>query len=187
MNKKRGKGGLTHVSSLLPGLGIDVPDALPASPEVPAYQPKPVSKRRQNRDERITKVRTDRDDGKQDVGYLPKGFVLCGLPFKPVKNATYYYERSNGDYVLEITGSPKYGLPFGADILPVIWVATLARKQMLETKSSSVHAKSVSKLDLRSLMRSGCQNPVTVTGGCKSVSCVCFTPRISMARPGREG
>jgi hypothetical protein len=135
MNKKRSNGGLTHVSSLLPGLGIDVPDAPPAPPEVPAYQPKPVSKRRQNRDERITKVRTDRDDGKQDVGYLPKGFVLCGLPFKPVKNAT-YYERSNGDYVLEITGSPKYGLPFGADILPVIWVATLARKQMLETKSS---------------------------------------------------
>ncbi len=152
MNKKRGKGGLTHVSSLLPGLGIDVPDAPPALPEVPAYQPKPVSKRRQNRDERITKVRTDRDDSKQDVGYLPKGFVLCGLPFKPVKNAT-YYERSNG------------------------W----------KPSRPSVHAKSVSKPDLRSSMRSGCQNPVTVIGGCKSVSCVCFTPRISMARPGREG
>lgn len=108
-----------------------VPAVLAAVPVKKAVR----SKRRQNRDERVEHIVTQREAQKQDVGYLPKGFALCGLPFRPSKDVT-YYERMNGDYILEITGSPKYGLPFGADILPVIWVATLARKKMFETKSA---------------------------------------------------
>ena len=139
-NRKRGEGGLVHVGQLnliqdlvedmAPDLALVAP--VPATPE---QKPKKRSKREQNRDERIERVTLQREAQKQDVGYLPKGFILCGLPFKPVKNAS-YYERMNGDYILSITGSPKYGLPFGGDILPVIWVATVARKMMLETQST---------------------------------------------------
>src|SRR5258708_13117426 len=43
------------------------------------------------------------------------------------------YERRNGDFVLQITGHPHYGLPFGQDRVVPIYLATLAVRQQSQT------------------------------------------------------
>ena len=43
------------------------------------------------------------------------------------------YERRNGDFVLQITGHPNYGLPFGQDRIVPIYLATLAVRQQSQT------------------------------------------------------
>ena len=67
-------------------------------------------------------MRWKREEGKQNVGFSSRPFVLCGLPVrKPTKGET-LYERRNGNLVLQITGHPHYGLPFGQDrIVPSTW------------------------------------------------------------------
>jgi hypothetical protein len=64
---------------------------------------------------------------------LAKPFLLLGLPFKPVRGTT-HYKRTNGNDVMEIIGSPDHGLPFGEDILVLIWVSTLAVLNMKDGK-----------------------------------------------------
>jgi len=43
------------------------------------------------------------------------------------------YERRNGDFVLQITGHPNYGLPFGQDHIAPIYLSTLAARQQSQT------------------------------------------------------
>ena len=43
------------------------------------------------------------------------------------------YERRNGNFVLQITGQPNYGLPFGQDRIVPIYLATLAVRQKSQT------------------------------------------------------
>jgi len=39
------------------------------------------------------------------------------------------HERRNGQFVLLVTGHPKYGLPWGQDRLVPLFLATLATRQ----------------------------------------------------------
>jgi hypothetical protein len=78
-------------------------------------------------------VRLKREEGKQNLGFSSRPFVLCGLPVrKPPKNEL-LYERRNGNFVLQITGHPNYGLPFGQDRIVPIYLATLAVRQQSQT------------------------------------------------------
>jgi hypothetical protein len=43
------------------------------------------------------------------------------------------YERRNGNFLLQITGHPTYGLPFGQDGIVPIYLATLAVRQQSQT------------------------------------------------------
>jgi hypothetical protein len=43
------------------------------------------------------------------------------------------YERRNGNFILQITGHPNYGLPFGQDRIVPIFLATLAVRQQSQT------------------------------------------------------
>jgi hypothetical protein len=90
---------------------------------------KSISKRKQKRVEGIERIRAERQEEKQRLGYLARPFILCGLPFKPKKGQS-TYKRINGNEVLEIIASPEYGLPYGADIQVLVWVSTLAVLQM---------------------------------------------------------
>ena len=108
------------------------PTPLPARPSQPAPAPIPpaptakTSKRMMKRVEGAVRVKQERDEDSQNLGYLAKPFLLCGLPFKKPRAGTSVYERTNGDEMLKIIADPEYGLPFGGDILPIIWVCTLA-------------------------------------------------------------
>ena len=56
-------------------------------------------------------------------------FVLCGLPVKRPAQGCLLHERRNGHFVLQVTGHPSYGLPWGQDRLVPIFLATLAIRQ----------------------------------------------------------
>ena len=105
--------------TLLDLLGISQP------PPPKTAKPRPVTKQDERRLDGVERIRAQREDDTQQVGYLAKPFLLLGLPFKPVKGS--YYKRTNGNEVLEVSaGSPDHALPFGEDILVLIWVSTLA-------------------------------------------------------------
>jgi hypothetical protein len=88
-----------------------------------------ISKRRMRKVEAIACVRLKRDDARQNLGFSSRPFVLCGLPVKRPPSGCLLHERRNGQFVLQVTGHPSYGLPWGQDRLVPIFLATLAIRQ----------------------------------------------------------
>jgi hypothetical protein len=88
-----------------------------------------VSKQRLRQSESIHLVRTKRKSGDQELGYSSRPFVLCGLPVKRPAKGVLLHERRNGRFFLQVTGHPRYGLPWGQDRLVPIFLATLATRQ----------------------------------------------------------
>jgi hypothetical protein len=70
-----------------------------------------LSKRRMRKVESIECVRMSRDGARQNLGYSSRPFVLCGLPVKRPATGSLLHERRNGQFVLQVTGHPSYGLP----------------------------------------------------------------------------
>jgi hypothetical protein len=92
-----------------------------------------VSKQKLRHAEGSCMVRLKREEGKQNLGFSWRPFVLCGLPVRKPPNNEMLYERRNGNFVLQITGHPSYGLPFGQDRIVLIYLATLAVRQQSQT------------------------------------------------------
>jgi hypothetical protein len=80
-------------------------------------------------------VRTGRDEGKQDVAFNSRPFVLCGQPLRRPPKDQLKHERRNGKWILTVTADASYGfgLPFGQDRLIPIWLSTLATQQKSQT------------------------------------------------------
>jgi len=81
----------------------------------------------------IELVRIRREEGKQNLGFSSRPFVLCGLPVRRPPSGQFLFERRNGQFVLQVTGHPTYGLPFGQDRIVPIFLATLAVRQQSQT------------------------------------------------------
>jgi hypothetical protein len=92
-----------------------------------------VSKQKLRQAEGSCIVRLKREEGKQNLGFSSRPFVLCGLPVRKPPRNEMLYERRNGNFVLQITGHPNYGLPFGQDRIVPIYLATLAVRQKSQT------------------------------------------------------
>jgi hypothetical protein len=88
-----------------------------------------VSRQKLRQAETIEMVRVKREQGTQTLAFSSRPFVLCGLPVRRLPNHQLMYERRNGHFVLQITGHPEYGVPFGQDRLVPIFLATLAVQQ----------------------------------------------------------
>jgi len=88
-----------------------------------------VSKQRLRRSEVIACVRLKRQEANQNLGFASRPFVLCGLPVKKPQPGQLLHERRNGQFLLQVTGHPAYGLPWGQDRLVPIFFATLAIQQ----------------------------------------------------------
>jgi hypothetical protein len=100
-----------------------------------------ISKYRLKQAEGIHLVRQRREQGNQLLGFNSRPFVLCGLPLRRPPPGQLLYERRNGNFVLQVTGHPAFGLPFGQDRLVPIFLATMAVRQQSKTirfKSASV-------------------------------------------------
>jgi hypothetical protein len=110
------------------------------------------SKRKLRVAEACCQVRLKREEGNQSLGFSSRPFVLCGLPVKKPAPADLLYERRNGNFVLQITGYPSLGLPWGQDRLILIYLATLAVQQ----QSQTIRFRSASEmLDTFSLHKGG--------------------------------
>jgi hypothetical protein len=92
-----------------------------------------VSKHKLRQAQGIELVRLKRVQGGQTLGFSSRPFVLCGLPMRRLPDGQLLYERRNGHFVLQITGHPNYGVPFGQDRIVPIFLATLAVRQQSQT------------------------------------------------------
>jgi len=92
-----------------------------------------VSKRRLRQAETIQLVRLKRETVNQNLGFASRPFVLCGLPIKRPAKGMLLHERRNGQFLLQVTGHPIYGVPWGQDRLVPIFLATLAMRQQKQT------------------------------------------------------
>jgi hypothetical protein len=84
-----------------------------------------VSKRKLRLADAIACVRMKRQEANQILGFTSRPFILCGLPVKRPRAG----ERRNGHFLLQVTGHPSYGLPWGQDRLVPIFLATQAIRQ----------------------------------------------------------
>ena len=111
-----------------------------------------LSKQKFRQVESISLVRTNREEQKQILAFSARPFVLCGLPVRQPLQGQLLFERRNGRFLLQITGHPTYGLPFGQDRLVPIYLATLAVQQ----KSPTVRFRSGAEmLDTFGLQKGG--------------------------------
>jgi hypothetical protein len=101
-----------------------------------------VSHYRLKRMEGIALVRANRDEGRQPLAFASRPFILCGLPIRRPPADQLLFERRNGNFLLQITGHPQFGLPFGQDRLVLIFLATLAVRQ----KSQTVRFRSAAEM-----------------------------------------
>jgi Plasmid encoded RepA protein len=107
-----------------------------------------VSKQKLRQAEGCRLVRLKREEGKQNLGFSSRPFVLCGLPIRKPPKENKLYERRNGNFVLQITGHPEYGLPFGQDRIVPIYLATLAVRQQSQTIRFRTAAEMLETFDM---------------------------------------
>lgn len=88
-----------------------------------------VSKRTIEKAKGVELVRIKREQANQALCYCSRPFMLCGLPVRRLPPDQLVYQRRNGQFVLQITGHPNYGVPFGQDRIVPIFLATLAVQQ----------------------------------------------------------
>lgn len=113
-----------------------------------------ISKRRLRKVESIECVRLKRESARQNLGFASRPFVLCGLPVRRPPRNSVLHERRNGQFVLQVTGHPSYGLPWGQDRLVPIFLATQAVRQ----KSPRITFESASEmLDTFAMQQGGSQ------------------------------
>src|SRR2546423_1904823 len=82
---------------------------------------------------KIENLCVQRDQANQTLCFSSRPFVLCGLPVRRLPEGRLLYERRNGQFVLQVTGHPEYGVPFGQDRIVPIFLATLALQQKSQT------------------------------------------------------
>lgn len=79
--------------------------------------------------ESVLLIREQRQQGKQELAFNARPFVLCGLPVRRPSVDQLTHTRRNGKFFLQVIGHPQFGLPYGQDRLIPIWVATIAVRQ----------------------------------------------------------
>jgi hypothetical protein len=92
-----------------------------------------VSKQKLRQAEGSCLVRIKREEKNQTLAFGSRPFVLCRLPVRRPPAGELLFERHNGSFVLQITGHPQFGLPFGQDRLVPIYLGTLAVQQKSQT------------------------------------------------------
>lgn len=88
-----------------------------------------VSKQRLNQAKGISLVKLKREQRGQSLCFASRPFILCGLPVRALPPGELLYERRNGHFLLQVTGHPKFGIPYGQDRIVPIFLATLAVRQ----------------------------------------------------------
>ena len=101
-----------------------------------------ISKQLHRKVDGIELVRLKREQRNQNLCLSSRPFVLCALPVRRLPADQLLYERRNGKFVLQVTGHPNYGVPFGQDRIVPIFLATLAVQQ----KSQTIQFKSAAEM-----------------------------------------
>jgi len=91
--------------------------------------------------EQVAKIQVDRPLQSQEMGWLFRPLALCPFPSKPLKKRIIFkgqevdagletlWQRRSGKLTISITADPRFGIPYGQDILIVLYLAVEARRQ----------------------------------------------------------
>ena len=82
-----------------------------------AIQPRPssvssiigISQHKLKHLESIQLVREQRANGKQELAFNARPFILCGIPLRRPPKTQLSHTRRNGKFFLDITGYPRFG------------------------------------------------------------------------------
>jgi len=90
--------------------------------------------KRENQKAAVAMIRADRLLSQQEMGWLFRPLAICPFPAKPFKGegpeeTPLLWSRKAGNVSVEIIGHPKYGVPYGQDILIVLYLAVEAQRQ----------------------------------------------------------
>lgn len=90
----------------------------------------------------LDKIHNDRISYNQEIGWLFRPLALCPFPAQYLKKReviesggkrkeehAVLWSRKSNDFKVEILGHPEWGVPYGADILVVLFLTIEARKQ----------------------------------------------------------
>lgn len=113
-----------------------------------------VSKTKLRQAEVVQLVRLKRETSAPNLGFSSRPFVLCGLPVRRPAKGVLLHERRNGQFLLQVTGHPSYGVPWGQDRLVPIFLATLAIRQQ---KPTITFRSAAEMLDVFGLQQGGTQ------------------------------
>jgi hypothetical protein len=108
-----------------------------------------ISRQKLKQTEGFELIRMKREQGQQTLGYSSRPFVLCGLPVRRPPKGILIWKRRNGQFLLEVTGHPDFGLPYGQDRLVPIFLATLAVRQRSQTVRFSSAAEMLDTFGLQ--------------------------------------
>lgn len=75
-----------------------------------------ISKQRLRQAEAVQLVRVSLENRSQNLGFSSRPFVLCGLPIKRPAKGVLLHERRNGQFLLQVAGHPKYGVPWAKTV-----------------------------------------------------------------------
>src|SRR4051794_17756444 len=115
----RRRGGLESASEVAAGVPV-LDELLGETPDSPAPAHVPLTPQRARRIESVQMVRHDREEGRPELAFNSRPFVLCGLPIRRLPAGQLRHVRWNGRYKLEVVGDPEYGVPFGQDrLIPI--------------------------------------------------------------------
>lgn len=93
--------------------------------------------------EKLVLVREERESGiKPDVGKMMPHFQRCGFPLQKPARGYLEHIRHDGDIKIILEASHRFGMPFGADILTLLWCFTTA----LDRKSRTLKFKAANMI-----------------------------------------
>ena len=110
--------GFPALRSLLPP-GVRRPPKHGAAPGLSGFVPVrsilgsiSITQQRLKQLDTIQLVRELRENGKQELAYHTRPFVLCGIPLRRPPAEELVHRRQNGKFFLEIIAHPRFGLPW---------------------------------------------------------------------------
>lgn len=93
--------------------------------------------------DRLFLVRDERETiPAPDPGKILPHFSRCGFPLKKQPASYRKHERHDGDVKVTIAADPEFGMPFGADILTLLWCFT----QAVNRQSRVIHFRAAADI-----------------------------------------
>jgi hypothetical protein len=99
--------------------------------------------------EKLVLVREQNERGvTPDTGKMMPHFQRCGFPLQRPPVGYLKHERRDGDMKITIEADSKFGMPFGADVLTLLWCFTTALDQKSRTIKFKAAAQILRDMDL---------------------------------------
>ena len=92
-----------------------------------------VTAQKINKIDKIELILDKREENRLDLGVVPRPVLRCGIPLqKPAKDYLVHTSR-DGNCELNVVADPRYGMPFGRDLITPLWLFSEVQAQKSRT------------------------------------------------------